>query len=360
MQGVNSPYLRLLWDPANFVQVGETQVTQRGWPLLADYIDYVHIRDAYLADGSVCPAGQGDGQIKEFLFQLWDKGYQGFLALEPYVTHPGHGGVDAMPRAVEALRGLMAEVGCLEKSHIRWDWWPHEFRKMVALGESTTAGGWSSSPDRCWVALLADLISDYQAQPVECVNSGIGANVISTRSPSYNYSGKPAASERLDKHVIAHQPDLVLVSYGLNDSRGRTPLELFRRELISVVGRIRQATRALVVLLGPYYVIDFRRGGERWGHGSLELLYRYNEATAEIAHAEGCLFVDVLAANGETDWMVHYDGVHANDLGHRIIANEVFRVLAQHCSGLARHTKSLERISPRWRDESVLKADYGY
>lgn len=71
-------------------------------------------------------------------------------------------------------------------------------------------------------------------------------------------------------------------------------------------------------------------------------------------------FVDILAANGETGWLMHFDGVHANDLGHRIIANEVFKVLAQNCSGLAVHTKVLERVSPRWRDESVLKANYGY
>lgn len=364
MSGVNSPYLRFLWDPANFVQVGEAEVTQRGWPLFADYVEYVHIKDAHLEDGSVCAAGEGDGGIKELLFHLWERGYQGFLSLEPHLKHAGHSsghsGVEGMTYAVQALRALMAQAGCMEKSYVKRDWWPNEFRKMVALGESTTAGGWSSSPERCWVAVLADMISDYQSNPVECVNSGIGANVISTRSPSYAYSGKPAASERLDRHVIAHQPDLVLVSYGLNDSRGRTPLELFRQELTSVVRHIKQGTKALVVLLGPYYAIDFRRGGERWGQGSLDLLYEYNAAISEIAQAEECLFVDILAANGETDWMVHYDGVHANDLGHRIIANEVFTALARNCSGLARHTKALERVSPRWRDESVLKADYGY
>lgn len=28
------------------------------------------------------------------------------------------------------------------------DWNPGEFRTLVALGESTTAGGWSTRPDR--------------------------------------------------------------------------------------------------------------------------------------------------------------------------------------------------------------------
>lgn len=231
---------------------------------------------------------------------------------------------------------------------------------MVALGESTTAGGWSTSRDRCWVSLLASMINDVQSAPVQCVNSGLGANVISDRSPAYDFSRKPAAIERLDKHVIAHHPDLVVVSYGLNDARGGTPLDLFCQEMTTIVRRIKGETGALVVLLGPYYMLDYERGGERWNHSSASVLRAFTDAIRELAAAEECLFVDVLAANGGTGWMVHYDGVHANDLGHRIIAGEVFKVLAQNCSGLAKHTKALEQLSPRWRDESVLQADYGY
>ena len=110
------------------------------------------------------------------------------------------------------------------------DWHSEEFKVLVTLGESTTAGGWSSSRERCWASRLAALISDVQAAPVKLVNSGIGANVISTRSPCYEHSGKPAATERLDKHVIPHHPDLLIISYGLNDARGGTPLELFAEE----------------------------------------------------------------------------------------------------------------------------------
>ena len=38
------------------------------------------------------------------------------------------------------------------------DWHAEPFRTMVALGESTTAGGWSTSPERCWVSVLGALI----------------------------------------------------------------------------------------------------------------------------------------------------------------------------------------------------------
>ena len=63
------------------------------------------------------------------------------------------------------------------------DWWTKEFRKLVTIGESTTAGGWSSIRERCWASQLARLINEFQRVPVELVNVGIGANLISTKGP---------------------------------------------------------------------------------------------------------------------------------------------------------------------------------
>ena len=240
------------------------------------------------------------------------------------------------------------------------DWRDRPFDVLVTLGESTTAGGWSSDPSRCWASRLAALITTIQGQPVQLINSGIGANVISTRSPAYPHSGKPAASERLDKHVIAHRPDLLVISYGLNDARGGTPLGLFVQEMEKVIDGVRAACQPLIVLPGPYFMTDFSVGGDAWTRGSLELFAAYNDAIAGLARAQDCLFVDLLTAYGQAPWLVHHDGVHANDVGHMVVANRIFEVLARHCSGLARHTQAREQEIPPWRDESTLKADYGH
>jgi len=104
-----------------------------------------------------------------------------------------------------------------------------EFRILMTLGESTTAGGWASYRERCWANQLVRLINEFQRVPVQLVNVGIGANVISTKSPAYKFSGKPAANERLEKHVLSNTanghpiiPDLLVISYGLNDARRHT------------------------------------------------------------------------------------------------------------------------------------------
>ncbi len=118
VSAIDSPHLRFLWDPANFVQVGVAQPTEQGWPLLGAFVDYVHIKDAVLADGSVRAAGEGDGQVGELLDRLRDSGYRGFLSLEPHLAVAGHSsgfsGASGMTHAARSLRQLMAERGCAE------------------------------------------------------------------------------------------------------------------------------------------------------------------------------------------------------------------------------------------------------
>jgi sugar phosphate isomerase/epimerase len=118
LQIVGSASLRFIWDPANFVQVDVGHPMARGWEMLKPYVSHVHIKDALLADGSVRPAGLGDGQVRELLCGLKEMGYQGDLALEPHLTFAGASGgasgPEGMAIAAAALRKLMAETGCEE------------------------------------------------------------------------------------------------------------------------------------------------------------------------------------------------------------------------------------------------------
>ena len=113
------------------------------------------------------------------------------------------------------------------------DCWDKEFRTMVTFGMSITAGGWSSCRERRWTNLLAGMIGDYQRMPVQLVNVGVGANLISPRSPGYEYSQKPSASERLEEHVLSNTangapvvPDLLIMAFGLTITN--TSFQFFR------------------------------------------------------------------------------------------------------------------------------------
>ncbi len=55
------PELKGVFDPANFVQCG--QDTLEAWDMLKSYIKYFHVKDAF-SDGSVVPAGEGEGNLR--------------------------------------------------------------------------------------------------------------------------------------------------------------------------------------------------------------------------------------------------------------------------------------------------------
>jgi sugar phosphate isomerase/epimerase len=84
LTSVNSSHLKAILDPANFIQCGE-EAFPKAYKMLKSYIVYFHIKDARLGDGSVLPAGEGDGRIPELLELLAAEGFEGFLSLEPHL-----------------------------------------------------------------------------------------------------------------------------------------------------------------------------------------------------------------------------------------------------------------------------------
>jgi sugar phosphate isomerase/epimerase len=77
-------HFKAVFDFANFVQC--KQDTIAAYEMLKPYIAYIHIKDALWSDGSVVPAGYGDGNVEKILAMLKDSGYQGFLSLEPHLA----------------------------------------------------------------------------------------------------------------------------------------------------------------------------------------------------------------------------------------------------------------------------------
>ena len=263
------------------------------------------------------------------------------------------GGLTALPRGPQShtvARDESVEIG-------KRDYSAQPFKVGVALGESTTAGGTATSRELTWVSRLADLINESQLEPIQMINSGIGANLISSRSTSYEQSGKPSAMERYQKHVVDHHPDLVLISYGLNDARGGTPLAQFLEDLRHIILDIKEKTRAAVVVVNAYFMTGFDRYLP-YNQANIATFMGYNCGIRRIAEECDVLYADVFAAQDMAIWLIDPDGVHANNLGHRVIANRIFEVLAQNCSGLSQKAFEMRKTFKQWRDESVLKQLY--
>ncbi len=113
---INSPKLRLVYDPGNFVWGQKiTNNVESCWTLMKPYVVHVHIKDWKLGSkdiGSI--PGEGDGQIKELLAELAAMNYDGCLTMEPHLKTGGQFGGDTglelFSRAIDAVRKLCAEV----------------------------------------------------------------------------------------------------------------------------------------------------------------------------------------------------------------------------------------------------------
>ena len=76
-------HFKAIFDFANFVQCG--QDTLEAYEMLKDYIAYIHVKDARKENGTVVPSGYGDGNVEIILKKLFEKGFDGFLSLEPHL-----------------------------------------------------------------------------------------------------------------------------------------------------------------------------------------------------------------------------------------------------------------------------------
>ena len=83
MESLYCDNFKAVFDPANFVQCGENVMD--AYKKMQNFIAYMHIKDAKSDDGTVVPAGKGDGCIEYVLSELFAKNYDGFLSLEPHL-----------------------------------------------------------------------------------------------------------------------------------------------------------------------------------------------------------------------------------------------------------------------------------
>jgi acyl-CoA thioesterase-1 len=211
--------------------------------------------------------------------------------------------------------------------------------KVVGFGDSITCGAKATGAANCWLGVVEGLLRLFLRSPPRVHNEGVGDNTISPRTTNYAESSKPSALERVDR-IVALRPDLVFVCFGLNDMRFGTPIGIFAEDLDTIVGRMRKALpSSLLLLTNVFYMNGWNRYAPR-NCGSPDFARAYNAAIATVAETRNVPLVDVWSAMGMRDDLVHEDGVHANDLGHRLIGHRVFETLATQTDFLLRHGRA--------------------
>jgi lysophospholipase L1-like esterase len=179
--------------------------------------------------------------------------------------------------------------------------------KIVAFGDSITAGGEATAPGLVfWQRWADDLQAKHPRARVTTVNAATGGDTT-TRG-----------LQRLDAKVIAARPDLVLIGFGMNDHNRRgVPLPDFERQLREMIARIRKETTAEIVVLSAF------PPNPRWVHGS-QRMAEYAAVTARVARETACAYADVfanwqaMAARKRPEDLLANNINHPNDFGHWI------------------------------------------
>lgn len=117
VETVDSPKLRLVYDPANFVWAEKIKDNMKScWPLMRPYVVHIHIKDWKLGADIGSIPGQGNGQINELLGELAAMDYNGYMTMEPHLQtggqFSGSTGPELFSRATAAVREI-AERVCL-------------------------------------------------------------------------------------------------------------------------------------------------------------------------------------------------------------------------------------------------------
>lgn len=115
---------------------------------------------------------------------------------------------------------------------------------IVALGDSITQGAMAyqtMNPERVYHRFLQQRLQEaYPLTTFSTINAGVSGSTA------------PQALQRLERDVISHHPDLVLIAFGANDCLGGQAAQAeFSAALTTMIGQVRARTEADIVLLTP-------------------------------------------------------------------------------------------------------------
>lgn len=183
-------------------------------------------------------------------------------------------------------------------------------QKIVFLGDSITQAdpGYVSAIQSIIGALLPDMKLDY-------VNSGVGGNNVADML------------ERIGETVIAHDPDWITISVGVNDvwqGVNGIPIEIFREKYDELIGRLSKQTVSKLALFTTTVI------GEELDNEGNRRLMEYNDHIGKVAEKKKLLLVDMNEAFHAaiddwrkigTDLRFTTDGVHTNPIGAYLMAH---------------------------------------
>jgi lysophospholipase L1-like esterase len=191
---------------------------------------------------------------------------------------------------------------------------------VVMFGDSTTDRGMPK-----FVKDQLDRLITAGVQRPTVINAGKG------------FDNATSALERLEKDVLAHNPDIVTVSFGLNDTGGRKP-DQFKESLQQIVKALQDADIQVVLMTSTPFNNDRHGWGTQFQDlgGLDEYMDReFCEKTRSLADGKEVLlcdlhtiFTEAFKQDGDLiNKVISGDGVHLTDEGYLLVAEHTAPII---------------------------------
>jgi sugar phosphate isomerase/epimerase len=111
---IDSPWLRLLWDPSNAFRSGDADILDLVGEA-APYLAHLHVKGIQMGEGfpnghRYVPLDQGQVDYSTLVRRLAEAGYSGFASLEPHYALPSSGLEGAARETFRSLERILAEM----------------------------------------------------------------------------------------------------------------------------------------------------------------------------------------------------------------------------------------------------------
>lgn len=111
---IDSPILKLIWDPGNAFFAGEIPYPD-GYSLIKDYVVHVHVKDAQRSNKTAkakwMPIGKGEIDFKKQLQALLVDKFNGVVSLETHYVPQGGSQEEGTRMSFEGLKKILRGIG---------------------------------------------------------------------------------------------------------------------------------------------------------------------------------------------------------------------------------------------------------
>lgn len=186
--------------------------------------------------------------------------------------------------------------------------------EVLITGDSISYGWGVDRQEQSYTALLKKKLEERCGE-VNIRNRGIPGDTILD------------GLARVEEDLVGIDPHYIIINFGTNDGlpslfagEVRVSLGIFKEKLKELVIYFQDNRQAEIFLLTTVAA---------WEERITESLVRYNQVIKEVGTETGVVVVDIYAAltEGGKEKTVLADGLHPSAYGHRIIFQEICKVL---------------------------------